>query len=158
MSLSLNNTARPILIADDDEDDRLLAVDALRECGCLHDIHWVENGRQVMDYILRRNEYSILADSALPSLILLDLNMPLMDGRQALVELKCCVLPETIPVVILTTSSSRYDIDFTFRWGAHIYITKPSRYRHLVDVTRQLLSLDVRHRATTIADFVLQAY
>lgn len=158
MTIHLNNNSRerPILVADDDDDDRLLTADALRECGCGSDIHWVENGKQLLDYILRRNGYTFLAGYPLPRLVLLDLNMPLKDGRQALVELKNCALSEPVPVVIFTTSRSEYDIEFTFRWGAHMYVPKPSRYRQLVDVTRSLLSLDVERRITDLRDFVFR--
>jgi len=93
-----------ILMADDDADDRLLAKDALTECRLSNELHFVENGEELLDYLLRRGNYTSLGDAPRPGLILLDLNMPKKDGREALKEIKADPELRKIPVVVLTTS------------------------------------------------------
>src|SRR5688572_23809484 len=98
-----------ILMADDDADDRLLAQDALVESKIPSELHFVENGEELMDYLHRRGKYSgTLAPR--PSLILLDLNMPKKDGREALREIKASADLRRIPVLILTTSQADVDV------------------------------------------------
>src|SRR5258708_3532281 len=93
-----------ILMADDDEDDRLLARDALQESRLLNDLHFVENGQSLLDYLKRVGKYSDPATSPRPGIILLDLNMPRMDGREALSIIKQDASLRRIPIVVLTTS------------------------------------------------------
>lgn len=99
-----------ILMADDDEDDIMFAYNALKECRLANDFHSVRNGEELLDYLYRRGNYQKLADSPRPGLILLDLNMPLMDGREALKEIKADPDLRSIPVVVLTTSAAEEDI------------------------------------------------
>ena len=123
-----------ILLADDDEDDRMLARDALKESRLANDLHMVKDGEELMDYLLRRGAYEALADSPRPGLILLDLNMPKMDGREALKAIKSNASFRRIPVVVLTTSKAEEDIYQTYDLGANSFITKPVMFASLVKV------------------------
>jgi two-component system, response regulator len=136
----MNDGRRPItiLLADDDEDDRKLAQDALAESQLANDLHTVEDGEELMDYLLRRGKYAALADSPRPGLILLDLNMPKKDGREALREIKADPSLRQIPVVVLTTSKAEEDIYRTYDLGANSFITKPVMFESLVKVMREL--------------------
>jgi CheY-like chemotaxis protein len=127
-----------ILLADDDPDDRQLAQDALSECRLANEIHFVEDGEQLMDYLLRRGQYTAHAKDPLPGLILLDLNMPRKDGREALKEIKAHPELRRIPVVVLTTSKAEEDILRTYDLGVNSYITKPVTFESLVEIIKVL--------------------
>ncbi|HEV2913749.1 MAG TPA: response regulator [Pyrinomonadaceae bacterium] len=127
-----------ILLADDDEDDRMLAKDALTESRLANELHMVGDGEELMDYLYRRGRYAALADSPRPGLILLDLNMPRKDGREALMEIKADPSLRQIPVVVLTTSKAEEDIYRTYDLGANSFITKPVMFESLVKVMRDL--------------------
>ncbi|MBL1178369.1 MAG: response regulator [Pantanalinema sp. GBBB05] len=125
-------------MADDDEEDLLLARSALEACRLANDLHCVRNGEELLDYLYRRGEYAELATSPRPGLILLDLNMPRKDGREALQEIKADPELRHIPVVILTTSKAEEDIYRTYDLGANSYITKPVTFNSLVEVMQSL--------------------
>jgi len=127
-----------ILMADDDADDRLLAKDALAECRLAGDLHFVENGEELVEYLQRRGKYTALANSPRPGLILLDLNMPKKDGREALREIKADPDLRKIPIVVLTTSSADTDIGRVYDLGANSFISKPVSFDSLVDVMKTL--------------------
>ena len=127
-----------ILMADDDADDRLLAKDALIECQLDGNLHFVENGEELLEYLQRRGKYTQLADSPRPGLILLDLNMPRKDGREALREIKADPALRKIPVVVLTTSKADTDIGRIYELGANSFISKPVSFESLVDVMKIL--------------------
>ena len=127
-----------ILMADDDADDRLLAKDALTECRLANDLHFVEDGEELLDYLQRRGKYTALADSPRPGLILLDLNMPKKDGREALKEIRANPDLRKIPVVVLTTSKADTDIGKIYELGANSFISKPVSFDSLVDVMKIL--------------------
>ena len=126
-----------ILMADDDADDRLLAQDALAESKVPGELHFVENGEELMDYLHRRGKFSA-ASAPRPGLILLDLNMPKKDGREALREIKLNRELRRIPVVILTTSQADTDIAHIYDLGANSFITKPVSFEALVGVMRSV--------------------
>lgn len=109
---SKSMTIKPItiLLADDDEDDRLMTQDALDEARLANVLHCVEDGEQLMDYLHRRGQYTALRQEPLPGLILLDLNMPRKDGREALSEIKASPALRRIPIVVMTTSKADEDI------------------------------------------------
>lgn len=132
------NTSKSIVIlmADDDADDRLLAKDALTECRLANDLHFVENGEELLDYLKRRGKFAQLANSPRPGLILLDLNMPRKDGREALKEIKADPELRTIPVVVLTTSKADTDIGCIYQLGANSFISKPVSFDSLVEVMK----------------------
>lgn len=127
-----------ILLADDDEDDRLLTEEALHESRLANDLHMVEDGEELMDYLHRRGKFASLEEDSRPGLILLDLNMPKMDGREALREIKSNASLRQIPVVVLTTSKAEEDIYRTYDLGANSFITKPVMFESLVRVMKDL--------------------
>lgn len=127
-----------ILMADDDEDDRLLARDALNESKVLNEFHSVEDGVELMKYLRKEPPYSDGAQYPLPSLILLDLNMPRMDGREALALIKADPALRGIPVIILTTSKAEEDMLRGYALGAASYITKPVTFEKLVELMKSL--------------------
>lgn len=126
-----------LLLADDDSDDRLLVKDALEECQWGGQLRCVENGEELLDYLRHRGTYQAAAPPR-PKLILLDLNMPRKDGRQALREIKADPVLRRIPVVILTTSKADTDIDTLYDLGANSFISKPVQFADLVNVIRLL--------------------
>ena len=126
-----------ILMADDDCDDRLMAEDAMRESRLGNTFRCVEDGQELMDYLTRRGKYAV-QDAPRPGLILLDLNMPRKDGRQALKEIKSNPDLRRIPVVVLTTSKTEEDVLRSYDLGANSFITKPVTFDRLVDIVRTL--------------------
>ena len=125
-----------ILLADDDEDDRLMTRDALRDARLHNDLRFVIDGVDLMDYLHRRGRHSDARDSPRPGLILLDLNMPRMDGREALHAIKQDAALRSIPVVVLTTSKAEEDIVRTYDLGVNSFITKPVTFLGLVEVMK----------------------
>ena len=127
-----------ILIADDDEDDCMLAHEALIESHLQHELHVVKDGEELMDYLYRRGKFTNLENASLPGLILLDLNMPKKDGREALKEIKSNPTFKHIPVVILTTSKAAEDIQLSYSLGANSFIIKPVTFASLVEVMKTI--------------------
>lgn len=127
-----------ILLADDDEEDRMLASDALQESRVVNDLRFVEDGDELLDYLAHRGKYSDPRSSPLPGLILLDLNMPRKDGREALREIKADPDLRRIPIIVLTTSKAEEDIYRTYDLGANSFITKPVSFEGLVQVMRDI--------------------
>src|ERR687893_1855302 len=114
-----------ILMADDDADDRMMTQEAFAESRIANDLRFVVDGEELMDYLKRRGRYADPALSPRPGLILLDLNMPRKDGREALREIKADPSLRQIPVVVLTTSKAEEDIYGTYDLGVNSFITKP---------------------------------
>jgi CheY-like chemotaxis protein len=127
-----------ILMVDDDPDDFFLARDALRDNGTMNDFELVADGEELMDYLYRRGKFLSLENSPLPSLILLDLNMPRKDGREALAEIKNDPDFRQIPIVVFTTSREDKDISCCYELGANSFITKPVTFDALVEVMKKL--------------------
>ncbi len=127
-----------ILMAEDDEDDRLMTRDALEEARLVNEIHFVEDGEELMDYLYHRGKYSDHATSPRPGLILLDLNMPRKDGREALREIKGDENLRQIPIVVLTTSKAEEDILRSYDLGVNSFIIKPVTFQALVEVMKTL--------------------
>src|SRR3982751_594986 len=127
-----------ILMADDDPDDRQLTREAFEESRLANDLRFVEDGVELLDYLNRRGKYADPASSPRPGIILLDLNMPRKDGREALQELKADPRFRAIRVIIMTTSKAEEDILRTYNLSAASYITKPVTFESLVDVVRTL--------------------
>jgi two-component system, response regulator len=133
--------SRPItiLLADDDEDDRELTRDALQDARLAEEMRFVVDGQDLIDYLRRQGRYAKSArDNPLPGIILLDLNMPRKDGREALAEIKADESLKEIPVVVLTTSKDEGDVQRTYALGANSFITKPATHTGLVDVMTSL--------------------
>ena len=131
---------RPITIvmADDDPDDRALTREAFAESHLANDLRFVEDGEQLMDYLHRRGRFADPASSPWPGIILLDLNMPRMDGREALKAIKSDPRFRGIRVVIMTTSKAEEDVVRSYDLSAASYITKPVTFDRLVDVVKAL--------------------
>lgn len=131
----LNNKAT-ILMADDDPDDQILLQEALKENNIPNSVCFVENGEELLDFLHKRGKFEGVELS--PGLILLDLNMPKMDGRQALKLLKEDPVLKKIPIVVLTTSRADSDILECYDLGVNSFISKPVNFAELVDVTREI--------------------
>jgi CheY-like chemotaxis protein len=127
-----------ILMADDDADDRMLTKEALEESRVRNNLYFVEDGEELLDYLNRRGKFVDAEQSPRPGLILLDLNMPRKDGREALREIKANPDLRRIPVVIMTTSKAEEDIFRTYDLGANSFITKPVTFERLVELMRTL--------------------
>jgi two-component system response regulator len=127
-----------VLMADDDEDDRQMTREAFEECHLANDLRFVENGSELLDYLHRRGRFSDPAFSPRPGLILLDLNMPKKDGREALKEIKADPKLRQIRVIILTTSSASEDVRRCYDLTATSFITKPATFEELANVVKTL--------------------
>jgi CheY-like chemotaxis protein len=127
-----------ILLAEDDPDDRLLTRRALTKSRLANTIHTVEDGEELMDFLRREGEYSDPADAPRPGLILLDLNMPRMDGREALRKIKSDPDLRRIPVIVLTTSEADQDILQSYDLGVNAFVTKPVTFDGLADAIQAL--------------------
>ena len=125
----------PILIAEDDPDDRLLMQEAFAESQFTHPIAFVENGVELLKYVRDEAPYT---GRKYPGLILLDLNMPKMDGRTALMHLKTDSSFKRIPVIVLTTSSAEDDIQRTYDLGVTAYVSKPGTHQGLMELVTSL--------------------
>ena len=127
-----------ILIADDDIDDCLMTQRALADARVFNPIHFVHDGAALLDYLHGRPPYGDSVTSPRPSLLLLDLNMPKIDGREALAVIKGDPNLRRIPVVVLTTSKAEEDICSTYNLGANSFITKPASFDSLVAKMRAI--------------------
>lgn len=127
-----------ILMADDDEDDRMMTKEALEESRLVNDLRFVVDGEELMNYLHRKGNYSAPESAPRPGLILLDLNMPRKDGREALKEIKSDPDLRGIPVVILTTSKSEEDIFKAYNLGVNSYITKPVTFQEMSEAMKTL--------------------
>ena len=127
-----------ILIADDDAEDTMLIKDALKESRLKNGVQSVENGEELMLYLRNEGKYSDKIKYPTPGIVLLDLNMPKKDGREALKEIKADKNLRTIPIVVLTTSKAEEDILKTYNLGVSSFITKPVKFSTMVDVMRTL--------------------
>jgi CheY-like chemotaxis protein len=125
-----------ILMADDDADDRFLAADAFKEARLINELRFVVDGEELMDYLLCRGQYETPGSCPKPGLILLDLNMPRKDGREALEEIKLNPNLRGIPIIVLTTSQSDEDIFRSYDLGVAGYIKKPVDFDGLVQVMK----------------------
>ncbi len=126
-----------LLYAEDDEEDRALVLDAMKESRLANRIATVSDGEELLDYLYCRGRYADRPDE-LPGLILLDLNMPRLDGREALREIKSDPRLRRIPIVVLTTSKTEEDILRTYDLGVNSFIVKPVTFEALVETVRTL--------------------
>ncbi|HET9103152.1 MAG TPA: response regulator [Solirubrobacteraceae bacterium] len=136
---AFDDSPRPftILLADDDEEDRELARDALQDSRLANEMKFVVDGQDLLDYLRREGRWAGPdVDAPRPGIILLDLNMPKKDGREALAEIKADESLRRIPVVVLTTSKDEADVLSTYDLGVSSFITKPVTFGGLVEVMR----------------------
>jgi DNA-binding NtrC family response regulator len=131
-----------VLLADDDEDDRWLFEQALNDIKIKTNLSLFKNGKELMDYLLQID--------IKPHLIFLDLNMPIKNGMECLLEMKKDANLKNIPVAIYSTSSSEKDIENTFISGANIYINKPSNFDKLKDVIEKVLQLNWQYQTSNL--------
>lgn len=135
---SKNKKPVSILVADDDPDDRLMTIDAFKENHLNNNLNFVENGEELLNYLRGKGKYNDRKKYPMPGLILLDLNMPKKDGREALKEIKSDNSLRRIPVIVLTTSKAEEDIIKTYDLGVNCFISKPVTFQGLVEVTKIL--------------------
>lgn len=122
-----------ILLVDDDALDRELFVDAIGLSGKIYKVAEAENGEKALQYLQ--------SASTLPNLIILDLNMPVKDGRATLKEIKAHPRFKSIPVCIMSTSSAPFDISNAYENGANLYLVKPMDFKLLIEMVSSLLTL-----------------
>lgn len=125
-----------ILLAEDDEEDAQMTLEALKKNRLGNDVRVARDGEEVMDYLRREGKWANGADAPTPGLILLDLNMPRKDGREVLAEIKSDSRLRHIPVIVLTTSKAEEDIVRSYDLGVNSFITKPVTFAGLADAMR----------------------
>ncbi len=138
MSMPVHPRPVTILIADDDPDDRQLTREAFVESKMVNDLRFAEDGVEVFEYLGRTGKFADPATSPWPSLLLLDLNMPRMDGREVLQRLKADPKYSAIRVIVMTTSKAEEDILRSYQLAAASYITKPVTFDSLVQIVQTL--------------------
>jgi two-component system, response regulator len=136
--MSADRSTITILIADDDEEDLMMTQEALELSRLGNDVRFVHDGEDLMDYLCHRGEYVDPAVAPLPGLILLDLNMPRKDGREAVAEIKANPDLRKIPIVVLTTSRAEEDVFRSYDLGVSSFITKPVTFQGLVEAMKVL--------------------
>ncbi len=127
-----------ILVADDDPEDRMLIAEALAESGVENHVRFVGDGEELLDYLHGRGDHAPPAEAPRPGFILLDLNMPRKDGREALKEIRAQLELRSIPVIVMTTSNAEVDVNTSYLLGANSYVRKPSSFEALVGVAEEL--------------------
>ena len=131
----INHNSIHILMAEDDPDDRMLTKEAFEENLIQNRIDFVEDGEELLQFLRKEGKF---ADMPTPGLILLDLNMPKKDGREALKEIKSDPVFRRIPIIVLTTSKAEEDIVKTYDLGVNSFISKPVTFDDLVRVTKEI--------------------
>lgn len=136
----IEESRRPItlLIADDDLEDCMLLREALEDSHLANDLRFVHDGEELMAYLRREGRYSTPGEAPRPGLILLDLNMPRKDGREALSEIKADPRLHSIPVVVLTTSRAEEDVYRSYELGVNSYISKPVTFASFMEMVHTL--------------------
>ena len=135
--METNKSGIIILMADDDDDDYLLTQKALGESKLLNELHRVRDGEELLAYLRHEGPYKESAPER-PGVILLDLNMPRMDGREALREIKSDATIRDIPIVVFTTSKAEEDVYRSYKLGVNSFITKPVTFDNLIQVMKTL--------------------
>ena len=136
----MNPAPKPItiLMADDEPTDRILTAETLKDARLINDLRFVENGEELMDYLLTQGKFAPPAQAPRPGLILLDLNMPKKDGRTVLKEIKDNPDLRSIPIAVLTASKDDADIYRSYDLGVNTYIVKPVTFEAIVDTLQTL--------------------
>ena len=137
--MTINAELRPILMVDDDKDDQRLVEKALREKGAANPMLFLGDGEELLDYLKHKGKFSDSRKVLRPCFILLDLNMPRMDGRKALLFLKADPELKKIPVLVLSTSSAEEDVLRSYNLGANSFIVKPVDYHGLLSMASGLI-------------------
>ena len=145
-----------ILYADDDAEDRMLVKDAWAENRLANELHFVEDGEELMDYLRRRGKYANLADLPLPGMILLDLNMPRKAGHECLDEIKGNEHLRSIAVIIYSTSLNPEVVDLLYQKGAHRYVRKPGEFSKLKEAIFEAITSVINGTKPTKENFVIK--
>ncbi|HEX9649023.1 MAG TPA: response regulator [Cyclobacteriaceae bacterium] len=127
-----------ILLVEDRPEDAEMTIMAIKDAKLVNNIHWVEDGEEALDFIFGRGEYSSRKASPLPSLILLDLKLPKVNGLEVLAKIKQDPKTKKIPVVILTTSKTSREVEEAYTLGANSYIIKPVDFEKFVTTVREI--------------------
>lgn len=133
-----NQNSIHILVAEDDPDDRLLMRDGFRDNNLINPLHFVKDGEELFEFLQNKGEYSDILKYPRPGIILLDLNMPRMDGREVLKTIKSIPELRKIPVIVLTTSREEEDMLQTYDLGANSFIRKPVEFGAFMETIRTL--------------------
>lgn len=133
-----NRTLLRLLVVEDDTDDQLLVLDALREASVPHDVYFAHDGAELMAYINREGEHADPSTSPLPHLVILDLHMPRLSGFEVLEKRRENPVFRLIPVIVMSSSWSEEDIARCYTLGVNSFITKPVSFDHLVRVMRTI--------------------
>ncbi|MDI9245615.1 response regulator [Marinobacter sp. CHS3-4] len=128
----------PIVLAEDDEDDQMIVRKAFKKARFRSPLQMVSDGQELMRYLRAEGEYSDRQSFPMPGLILLDLNMPVMSGEEALAEIKADKNLKHIPVVILTTTDDQTGVNRCYELGASTFITKPVTFSGFLEVVSEL--------------------
>ena len=131
-------SSHDILLVEDNPDDVELTRLAFTEAGEPHRLHVVSDGAEAVDYLLRRGRHAARDLADLPALVLLDLNLPRLDGREVLQAIRADDTTRCLPVVVLTTSAEPFDVEQAYALGANSYIQKPVEFDRFVEVVRQV--------------------
>ena len=127
-----------ILLVEDNLDDVELTRLAFAEAGEPHRLHVVSDGAEAVDYLLARGRHADREGAELPALVLLDLNLPKLNGREVLQAIRAEPATRSLPVVVLTTSAEPFDVDAVYELGANSYIQKPVEFERFVEAVRQI--------------------
>ena len=139
------NTSFVILMADDDDDDQLLVESAFQELSIDHDLRFVDDGLELLNYLRNEEDFADSEKHPRPHLILLDLNMPRIDGREALRIIKSNPNLKDIPILIFTTSRERQDIDLSKQAGAASFLAKPDVFEDLKNMLGRFCAAVLRN-------------
>ena len=131
-------SSHDILLVEDNPDDVELTRLAFAEAGAPHRLHVLSDGAEAVDYLLRRGRHAAREAADLPALVLLDLNLPRLDGREVLQAIRADDATRCLPVVVLTTSAEPCDVEQAYALGANSYIQKPVEFDRFVEVVRQV--------------------
>lgn len=127
-----------VLYADDDENDYVLLSCAARRAQLPAPVCWVKDGMELLEYLRHQGRYRESGNYPKPTLVLLDLNMPGKNGREALQDIRSDPVLRSLPVVVLTTSKAAADIQAAYETGANSFITKPAEFQVLVEIMEVL--------------------
>ena len=131
-------SSHDILLVEDNPDDVELTRLAFAEAGAPHRLHVLSDGAEAVDYLLRRGRHAAREAADLPALVLLDLNLPRLDGREVLQAIRADDATKCLPVVVLTTSAEPFDVDQAYALGANSYIQKPVEFDRFIEAARQI--------------------
>lgn len=143
----------PVLIADDDTDDCLIAMEAWEENGLGHELRFVQDGKELLDFLYHRRQFSALDRSPRPGLILLDLLMPKKSGLEALAEIKSDPMLKNIPIIVLSTSQRPKEASEAYALGAYGFVTKPSTFHEYLNVMRDVRQAWLDLKKPTLSAF-----